>query len=222
MRLPGCPDTERAWLDRAKNGNWKFSEIKGRGRGGIKRVYVPPPEIMALIEGRQRGELQPEALYRHKVQERAGPLGVASPALAEYVVIPLYDVCAATCGGAVVDHEHMVDFLHFKLEWIRQELRAVPDDLYLIYVDGESMEPMLRPGDIILVDHRDQAQARDGVYVLRLDKTLLVKRLQKMPGGMIKVSSDNPAYQPFTLKLAEMKEQDFEIIGRVVWTGRRM
>lgn len=58
MRLPGLPDTERAWLDRAKNGKWKFKEVPGRGRGGKKKVYLPPPEIMKLIKERQRMPMQ--------------------------------------------------------------------------------------------------------------------------------------------------------------------
>lgn len=139
-----------------------------------------------------------------------------------FVAIPLFDVRAAAGGGAVVDSERVLDVLHFKEEWIRSELRASPADLYLIFVDGESMEPTLRPGDVILVDRRDQAQRRDGIYVLRLDGTLLVKRLQKLPGGVIKVSSDNRSYEPFSLKLEEMEGQDMAIIGRVVWVGRKV
>jgi hypothetical protein len=82
MHLPGLPDTERAWLDRVKNGGWKFREIPGRGRGGIKRIYLPPPEIQALIEARQspipikpasdkpppRVEVPAMALYRAAAQ----------------------------------------------------------------------------------------------------------------------------------------------------------
>ncbi|MDO8414172.1 MAG: helix-turn-helix transcriptional regulator [Gallionellaceae bacterium] len=139
----------------------------------------------------------------------------------DYVSIPLYDVHAAAGGGALVDAEHVVDVLHFKQEWIRAELRASPDDLYLIHVDGESMEPTLRPGDIILVDKRDHSQARDGIYVLRMNGTLLVKRLQRLPGGVIKVTSDNAAYSPFEIN-ASNADDGFAIIGRVVWSGRRM
>jgi phage repressor protein C with HTH and peptisase S24 domain len=139
-----------------------------------------------------------------------------------FVAIPLFDVRAAAGGGSLVDSERVLDVLHFKEEWIRAELRASPADLYLIFVDGESMEPTLRPGDVILVDRRDQAQRRDGIYVLRLDGTLLVKRLQKLPGGVIKVSSDNRSYEPFSLKLDEMEGQDMAIIGRVVWVGRKV
>jgi len=138
-----------------------------------------------------------------------------------FVAIPLFDVRAAAGGGSIVESEHVMDVLHFKEEWIRAELRASPADLHLIFVDGESMEPTLRPGDIILVDRRDQAQRRDGIYVLRLDGTLLVKRLQKLPGGNIKVSSDNKSYDPFTLRLEEMEAQDMAIIGRVIWVGRK-
>jgi len=139
-----------------------------------------------------------------------------------YAAIPLYDVHAAAGSGAVVDSEHVVDFLHFKQDWIRHELHAKPADLYLIYVDGESMEPTLRPGDVILVDRRDHLQARDGIYVLRMDGTLLVKRLQRLPGGIINVSSDNASYRPFDLKASDLEGTDFAIVGRVVWTGRRM
>ncbi|MEO6430952.1 MAG: hypothetical protein ABIO50_04255 [Nitrosospira sp.] len=50
MRLPNLPDTERAWLDRAKKGKWVYKEVPGRGRGGKKKLYLPPPEIIKLIE----------------------------------------------------------------------------------------------------------------------------------------------------------------------------
>ena len=79
-------------------------------------------------------------------------------------------------------------------------MRAKAADLFLIYVEGESMESTLRPGDMILIDRRDQTQEKDGIYVLRLDGTLLVKRLQKLPGGIIEVTSDNPAYRSYSLK----------------------
>lgn len=140
-----------------------------------------------------------------------------------YVDIPLYDVKASAGAGALVEHERIVDFLAFKAEWIRVELRATPKDLYLIHVDGESMEPTLRPGDMILVDHRGAVSVpRDGIYVMRLGDTLLVKRLQRLPGNALEVTSDNPAYKPFTLKLDQMEQENMDIIGRVVWCGRRM
>lgn len=139
-----------------------------------------------------------------------------------YCYIPLYNVSASAGGGAVVDREQAVDFLSFKTEWIRVNLNASPSDLYLIHVEGESMEPTLRPGDVILIDHREApALPRDGIYVVRMDGTLLVKRLQRLPGAQVKVSSDNPAYDPFTVSLTD-GNGEMDIVGRVVWCGRRM
>lgn len=140
-----------------------------------------------------------------------------------YALIPLYNVSAAAGHGAVVEHEEVVDSLAFKREWISQTLDATPADLYLINVQGESMTPTLHPGDVILVDRRNGENiTTDGIYVIRMGDSLLVKRIQRLPGQKLRISSDNPAYQPFELKIDEAASDELAIIGRVVWSGRRM
>lgn len=60
MNLPGYPDTRQGWHERVKREKWGLREVKGLGGpGGVKREYQPPPEVMALIEARQRGDLPP-------------------------------------------------------------------------------------------------------------------------------------------------------------------
>lgn len=51
--LPGYPTTERAWLDLVKREQWPFVEFKSKGRGGIRREYQPPAEMVALIQTRK-------------------------------------------------------------------------------------------------------------------------------------------------------------------------
>jgi phage repressor protein C with HTH and peptisase S24 domain len=149
-------------------------------------------------------------------------LGVAEPK-ADYVYLPLIDVSAAAGGGAIVgEGEHAVDALAFKADWIRRELHVAPEDLRLIYVEGDSMEPDLRAGDIILVDHTDTLARREGIYVIRMDGALLVKQLQRLPGGAVKVISRNPTYEPFTIPTVKIEEPNgFAVLGRVVWACRR-
>ena len=72
-----------------------------------------------------------------------------------------------------------------------------------------------------MVGHSDNTAKRDGIYVLRMDGALLVKRLQRLPGGIIKVGSDNPLYDPFEIDLSKIGDT-VSVIGRVVWTGRRL
>ncbi|MEX0615253.1 MAG: S24 family peptidase [Methylophaga sp.] len=139
----------------------------------------------------------------------------------EFVSIPLYDVRASAGNGNLVDGEHKVDDLMFKREWIHNELHNNPANLSLIYIDGDSMEPSLRAGDIVLVDKTDKDAKRDGIYVIRMGAGLLVKRLQRLPGHRIKVISDNSSYEPFEISLEWNVSGEFDIIGRVVWSGRR-
>jgi len=144
-------------------------------------------------------------------------------ARAGYVAVPLYnDVRAAAGAGAVVTHERSDDALIFQEEWIRFELGARPQDLYLIRVGGDSMEPTLRSGDAILVDRRATRPDREGVYIMRMNDMLLVKRLQALPGGRIRVTSDNPAFAPYEVAVPDLQGDDIAIIGRVVWVGRRL
>ncbi len=141
---------------------------------------------------------------------------------ADYVAIPLYSEIRAAAGYGVVNGHAMADdALMFKEEWIRHELGARPQDLWLIRVHGDSMEPTLRAGDVILVDSRASRPDREGIYILRLGDALLVKRLQVMPGRKIRVTSDNTAFEPWMID-QEGGGDDMAIIGRVVWSGRRM
>src|SRR3546814_9381262 len=65
--------------------------------------------------------------------------------------------------------------------WL-QEIGVRPPHVSIIRVDGESMSPTLSHGDEIMVDHSDSVgRLRDGIYVLRLDDVLLVKRIAMRP-----------------------------------------
>lgn len=138
----------------------------------------------------------------------------------EYVEIPLWNVAASGGAGIVAEGSgpaQVAKFLSFRRDWLASELHAGPADLYLLYVDGDSMEPTLNPGDVILL--RRPERLKDGIYVLRMGDVLHVKRLQFLPGGAVKVTSDNPVYDPFEFRLSA---PETELIGRVVWAGKKM
>jgi phage repressor protein C with HTH and peptisase S24 domain len=149
----------------------------------------------------------------------------AQPAGYGYVYLPLYGahVIAGVPGGRVIEGEHPKTTLAFRADFIRNELRASPDDLVLVHVEGDSAEPELRPGDIIMVDRSDTTARRDGYYVIRMDDAVLVKQVQHLPGGVLKLISRNPTYEPILLALPSVQPGGrHEIIGRVVWVCRRM
>jgi hypothetical protein len=59
MRLPKFPTTRKSWYEIFEREKWEFVEVPGKGPGGLQRKYKPSPEVLALIEQRQRGALPP-------------------------------------------------------------------------------------------------------------------------------------------------------------------
>jgi phage repressor protein C with HTH and peptisase S24 domain len=138
---------------------------------------------------------------------------------AELLSVPVLDVQASAGPGAFADHERARARMRFDPSWLRG-LNLDPKQLSVIQVTGDSMMPTLDDGDDILVDLSDGAAAlRDGIYVLRLDGALNVKRLiVDRVRRRVSVKSDNPAYTSWpTLDLSRL-----DVIGRVVWAGRRL
>jgi phage repressor protein C with HTH and peptisase S24 domain len=137
----------------------------------------------------------------------------------ELISVPVLDVQASAGPGAFADSEHARARMRFDPSWLRG-LNLDARQLSVIQVVGDSMSPTLDDGDDILVDRGDAAMnLRDGIYVLRLDGVLNVKRLVvDRARRRVSVKSDNAAYTSWpTLNLAQL-----DVIGRVVWAGRRL
>lgn len=140
--------------------------------------------------------------------------------VSEFVFIPRYNVKAAAGHGQAVTDEAPKHAMAFRRYWIENCLHARPTDLSVLSVKGDSLQGVLNDRDAILID-RSQTTGSAGLYVLRIDGDVIVKTLQRLPGGILKVSSANTAYEPFEVNMAQ-PPSDFEIIGRVVWAGRQM
>lgn len=138
--------------------------------------------------------------------------------LDEFVFVPRYNVAASAGYGAWNDDESPMFTVSFRRYWIVNHLQADPSKLSVISVHGDSMEGVLNDKDIILVNHGDR-EPREGIYVLRIDGQLIVKRVQRLPGSELHITSTNPAYKPFTINLDKVPS-DFDIVGKVVWYGR--
>ena len=132
----------------------------------------------------------------------------------EWADIPQLALGASAGPGALAAAEAPVGRLRFATRWLRRN-DLDPAMLSVIEVEGDSMDPTLRDGDEILVD-RTPRPLRAGIHVLRLDDTLLVKRVERA-GGDLRLLSDNPAYPAIERPAGEV-----EIVGRVVWKGGRL
>ncbi|MFT3967350.1 MAG: S24 family peptidase [Sphingobium sp.] len=199
-----------------------LSDLLGRNPAYIQQ-YVKRGTPRKLDEGDRR------KLARFLgVDERllGGPEGEA-PALRKgrragvraFVVVPRLSLGASAGAGTLDEDERAADAIGFDERWLR-ELGARPDSLSILRVDGESMAPTLSDGDDIMVDRSDGAdRLRDGIYVLRLEDALMVKRVAlTLRRDRFSVRSDNPDYPDWE----DIDPDSVAILGRVIWTGRRI
>ena len=146
----------------------------------------------------------------------------AARSAADYILIPYFDAIGASAGpGALTDAEEAAESaLAFQMRWVKSISGSDPELLSVIKVQGDSMLPTLGDGDPILVDRGDDAtRLRDGIYVMRSDDTLLVKRITRNPAAhTIRVSSDNNLYPD----VGDCDPAQVDIIGRVIWVGRQL
>ena len=137
-------------------------------------------------------------------------------------LVPIARVAARAPAGsdAIAGSETMRPAFAFDPRWLKGLTDSAATRLSVIRVEGDSMAPTLNAGDDILVDLADGPERmRDGIYVLRVDDALLVKRLALHPvGRRVTVQSDNPAYGD----LPDCRQDEINCIGRVIWAGRRI
>jgi SOS-response transcriptional repressor LexA len=219
--VPLSPDDPRAVLDR-------LVRERGEDYAGLSRlVGRNPAYIQQFIKRgtpRRLGERERELLAGYLRIDEAllgGPARRGAVQGEDMISVPRLDVGASAGPGGLVEDDRAEDRIDFAAKMLRR-LSATPDRLAIIRVEGDSMAPTLAHGDDIMVDSGDAAaRLRDGIYVLRRDGTLLVKRLARGLGAApdsITIVSDNRDLYP----AIEAPLRELDIVGRVLWVGRRL
>ncbi|HKJ88924.1 MAG TPA: S24 family peptidase [Gammaproteobacteria bacterium] len=109
--------------------------------------------------------------------------------------------------------------LSVRAKWLG-ELGLTPESVLLSRVPDDAMTPTLQRGDLLLADSRDREVGTAGLYLLRLHGTPAPRRVITAPDGSLRLRCDNPAYPELSLPAEERGA--VEVIGRVIWEGRRL
>jgi phage repressor protein C with HTH and peptisase S24 domain len=202
----------------------RLIDQKGEDYAGLSRLLGRNPayiqQYMKRGSPKRLGEEDRRLLARYfgvDEEELGGPSQGPLSALAP---VSRLDLDAAAGAGAFDGDERARPHIAFDRTWLRRVARGAPEQLSIIRVAGNSMAPILTDGDDILVDRGDgAARLRDGIYVLRMDEALVVKRLALHPAARtLSIRSDNPAFPSWP----DCDPAAVEIVGRVVWAGRRI
>ncbi|MEM7666240.1 MAG: S24 family peptidase [Pseudomonadota bacterium] len=198
-----------------------LSELLGRNaaylqqfikRGTPRKLEEGDRRTLARFFGVDEAELGGAVPF---VTKEKSYIDTQTASATDWIEVPRLDIGASAGPGALPGEEQVFDTFRFSKRWLAEQ-GLDGSALSLILVEGDSMEPLLNDGDQILVD-RSPRPFRDGVHVVRLGDTLMVKRVASAGAGRFSLLSQNLAYPPVSVEAG-----DVEIIGRVVWKGGRI
>lgn len=123
------------------------------------------------------------------------------------VIIPVLGSVAA--GIPIEMVENIID-----TEEITQEMAAT-GSFFGLRIKGDSMEPKISDGDIVIVRQQEDAESGDIVIACINGDEATCKRLRKYKDG-IELISNNPSYKPMFFSIKEIEQKPVTILGRVV------
>jgi len=200
---------------------------RGEDFAGLSRMLGRNPAYIQQFVRRgvprRLGEEERRKLARYFAIPEAmlgGPSDEPAAAVNGLLSIKRHPIAVSAGPGAIPGEELGKPYFAFDERWLKALTSSPPANLSIVRVEGDSMAPTLNAGDDILVDLGDAAdRLRDGIYVLRIDEALVVKRLALNPlGRRVTVQSDNPAYSDWP----DCRLDEINCIGRVIWSGRRV
>jgi phage repressor protein C with HTH and peptisase S24 domain len=125
------------------------------------------------------------------------------------------DVKASAGSGSLVDGDGNNEIGKWSMPAASvKDFIAQPENIRIIQVIGDSMEPDFLPGQRVFVDTADRLPSPPGVFVIWDGFGLVIKRCQMLPHSdppRVRLQSSNPGYGTYEVSLDEA-----HINGRVI------
>jgi phage repressor protein C with HTH and peptisase S24 domain len=194
-----------------------------KSRAEIARVLgVAPSRITELYKGERDLSFEEgrKLMERYELEGLAPrvPTTLDDPRLDGLTFVPEFDLGYSMGGGSVLGDAVPRGVVPFQKDWLRSVAGGAFAELFVARGDGDSMEPTLKDGDVVLIDtSQKDIRQQDRIWAVAWGDLGMIKRVRRMPGGTYNLMSDNAAVTPVHAADGEMF-----VIGRVVWIGRRI
>jgi transcriptional regulator with XRE-family HTH domain len=191
-------------LQNYENGNWSIpSDLLN---DLAKNLSIPPYEFLRdgdsfPVQVPELNILQPKNIVR-------GPTIKGD----DYVSIPLTDSSIAA-GQPIIQENNIEDYvlLHIRAAGKRKNLVASR-------VDGDSMEPMLHSGDIVVIDRDDKKIKKNRIFAIYYEEGLTAKYVECQKDLFI-LRPINPTSQ---VQIINLNENPDPIVGRVIGAWKEL
>lgn len=158
-------------------------------------------------------------LFRDEGPMRIGGEGNDVGAPSEFYSIPFYANVKASAGHGLVGEDISAPLtIKFRRHFVNNTLKAAANDLIGMLIKGDSMNPVLKDGDLIIVN-RAATKPDQNMFAVRIDDEVYVKYIQRVPGNKLQLISANETYPPL---LVDPADYNFQILGKVVHLSRTL
>ncbi len=124
-----------------------------------------------------------------------------------FVKIPVLGTVAA--GVPITAQEDIIGYEEVPSQWVEN------DTLFALKLKGDSMEPRMLSGDVVIVKKQEDVESGEVAIVMVGDEEATCKKVTKHPDGMVLISN-NPKYAPVFFNIKEIEELPVRILGKVV------
>lgn len=206
MELAKILEVNRSAITQAKNRD----AVPERWLLTIARKYSLPPDwfesgvtrpYITLPKAERARILEPEPDYNPEI-----------------VSIPKVSAVLCAGGGSFEVDSAIVDHIPLPRNIVR--FLGHTDKLVFMDISGDSMEPYIHSGDIVLIDQAVTALVPNSIMAVGYEDSIYIKRIQVHKNGSLSLISDNPAYTPINLTGDEL--ESFRAIGKLVWLCRNL
>ena len=149
------------------------------------------------------------------VDTGSGPTFLKSSKDSQFKNIPKVKARLSAGSGSFEVGSEVEGYYAFRKDWLNTKGNI--NNMVLMDIFGNSMEPELKDGDTILIDESQKDILAGAVYAVGVDDTIMVKRLEKHPNKLVLIS-DNNDYAPIYLEKSAI--HNIRIIGKVIWICR--
>ncbi|MBF0238380.1 MAG: hypothetical protein HQM12_11790 [SAR324 cluster bacterium] len=170
-------------------------------------------ELEKMIFASSAKRTQPEKNLKPEIPKSSSTPENTPPKLDDFELIPWYHVPQSSA----VDLSPTGEMFAFTRQWLRQFYSGKTAELAMVRVSTDAMIPTMSPGDGVVVYL--QANYRgEGVYLIRSNAGIEIRRMQKLVDGTFRIFSDNNRYSE------EKTSGDFNggvvILGQILWVGK--
>lgn len=135
----------------------------------------------------------------------------------DIIKIPMVKAVLSAGSGSLQTNGESEREYAFRRDFIKR--KGNPKNMVLMRVHGDSMQPEIMDGDVVLLDQSRRDIFPGHIYAVGFDDSIYLKRIDRVPGKVI-LKSINPDYQPVELIVQEQTAEQFRVIGQVLWVGR--